>query len=61
MFKILRARQNFLYDEYVQNFRSSQTNFMDLIPQIVTALKFFKKKAAAETDPDKIKMLYEMV
>uniref|UniRef100_A0A915CWW8 Cysteine--tRNA ligase, cytoplasmic n=1 Tax=Ditylenchus dipsaci TaxID=166011 RepID=A0A915CWW8_9BILA len=54
---IKRARQNFLYDEYVL---MHGKNFNRVAKDAVEALKIFKTKVGTETDADKKKMLDEM-
>ncbi|KAI1715685.1 tRNA synthetases class I (C) catalytic domain-containing protein [Ditylenchus destructor] len=54
---IKRARQNFLYDQYVG---TSNGDFGRVASDVTAALNFFKKKVDIETDPDKKKMLGEM-
>ncbi|VDN57754.1 unnamed protein product [Dracunculus medinensis] len=56
---IKRARQNHLFENFI-----SQENNMDVskfIESILSALSAFKTKMAEESDPDKLKMLNDMV
>jgi hypothetical protein len=57
-FYVLRARQNFLYEEYSL---ANGRNFKRVADDAVDALKIFKAKVETEVDPDKKKMLNEMV
>lgn len=55
---IKRARQNHLYDRYLQEKKS---DIDQVSKDVSTALALFREKYKAETDPDKQKMMAEMV
>jgi cysteinyl-tRNA synthetase len=55
---IKRARQNFLFDEYQEK---NKGDFYTVGNDVMEALKEFREKVEVETDPDKKKMLSEML
>lgn len=53
-----RARQNFLYDEYLN---SDENSFKKVSTDVIDALEFFENCLKNETDIDKQKMLHKIV
>lgn len=55
---IKRARQNYLYDEYL---KESKANIRQVLNDVSKALSLFQVKYQKETDPDKQNMMKETV